>query len=61
MDFSLTSAQLDIRKAAREFAEREFPDIDKVTGKRGTIDGFPLRLTYRDGSMVRLVAIVEKD
>lgn len=36
-------------------------DIDKVTGMRVTIAGFPLRLTYGDGSMVRLVAIVEED
>jgi len=27
MDFSLTPAQLDVRKAAREFAEGEFPNI----------------------------------
>ena len=36
-------------------------NIDKVTGKRVTIAGFPLRLAYGDGSMVRLVAIVEED
>ena len=36
-------------------------DIDKVTGKRVTIAGFPLRLVLGDGSMVRLVAIVEED
>lgn len=36
-------------------------DIDKVTGKRVTIAGFPLRLKYGDGSMVRLVAIVEEE
>ena len=35
-------------------------DIDKVTGKRVTIAGFPLRFTKGDGSMVRLVAIVEE-
>jgi acyl-CoA dehydrogenase len=29
MDFSLTPPQLDIRKAAREFAEGEFPNIAK--------------------------------
>ncbi len=29
MDFNLTPAQLDIRKAAREFAEGEFPNIAK--------------------------------
>ena len=29
MDFRLTPAQLDIRKAAREFAEGEFPNIAK--------------------------------
>jgi len=35
-------------------------DIDKVTGKRCTILGLPLRWVKGDGSMVRLVAIVEK-
>ncbi len=29
MDFNLTPAQLDIRKAARNFAEGEFPNIAK--------------------------------
>jgi len=36
-------------------------DIDKVTGMRVTIAGFPSRLVDVDGSMVRLVAIVEED
>ena len=27
MDFSLTKEQRDIKKAAREFVEREFPEI----------------------------------
>ena len=36
-------------------------DINKVTGMRVTIAGFPLRLVEGDGSMVRLVAIVEED
>ncbi len=34
-------------------------DIDLVTGKRVLIAGFPLKLQYGDGSMVRLVAIEE--
>ena len=34
-------------------------DIDKVTGKRCTLMAFPLRWTKGDGSMVRLVAIVD--
>ena len=29
MDFNLTPSQLDVRKAAREFAEGEFRDIAK--------------------------------
>ena len=29
MDFNLTPTQLDIRRAAREFAEGEFPNIAK--------------------------------
>ncbi|MBP1730782.1 MAG: Kynurenine formamidase, bacterial [Deltaproteobacteria bacterium] len=35
-------------------------DIDKVTGKRVTIAGFPIRWVKGDGSIVRLVAIVEE-
>ena len=35
-------------------------DLDEVTGKRVTIAGFPLNLYKGDGSMVRLVAIVEE-
>jgi kynurenine formamidase len=34
-------------------------DLDKVTGKRVTIAGFPIRWVGGDGSMVRLVAIVD--
>jgi len=35
-------------------------DIDKVTGKRVTIAGWPIRWVKGDGSIVRLVAIVDK-
>nr|MDO8082083.1 cyclase family protein [Candidatus Freyarchaeota archaeon] len=35
-------------------------DIDKVTGKRCTIIGVPLRWAGGDGSIVRLMAILEK-
>ena len=35
-------------------------DIDKVTGKRCTIMGIPLRWVKGDGSIVRLIAIIEK-
>ena len=35
-------------------------DIKQVVGKRVTIAGFPLKLYKGDGSMVRLVAIVEE-
>jgi len=35
-------------------------DIDKVTGKRCTIIGLPLKWVGGDGSIVRLIAIVEK-
>jgi len=35
-------------------------DIDKATGKRCTIVGLPLRWMGGDGSIVRLVAILEK-
>lgn len=41
MDFRLTSAQLDLRKAAREFAEREFPAIAKECDQE---ESFPLDL-----------------
>ena len=36
-------------------------DIDQVVGKRVTIAGFPIRWTKGDGSIVRLVAIVDED
>lgn len=35
-------------------------DVDKVTGKRVTIAGFPIKFKGGDGSWVRLVAIVEE-
>jgi kynurenine formamidase len=35
-------------------------DIDRVTGKRVTIMGFPWRWTKGDGSIVRLVAKLDK-
>ncbi len=35
-------------------------DIDQVTGMRVTIAGFPIRWVYGDGSIVRLVAIVDE-
>jgi kynurenine formamidase len=35
-------------------------DIDQVTGKRVTIAGFPIRWVNGDGSIVRLVAFVDK-
>jgi kynurenine formamidase len=35
-------------------------DIDKVVGKRVTLAGFPIRWEKGDGSIVRLVAIVDK-
>jgi kynurenine formamidase len=35
-------------------------DIDKVLGKRVTIAGFPIRWEKGDGSIVRMVAIVEE-
>jgi kynurenine formamidase len=35
-------------------------DIDQVVGKRVTIAGFPIRWEKGDGSIVRLVAIVEE-
>jgi kynurenine formamidase len=34
-------------------------DMDKVTGKRVTLAGFPIRWEKGDGSIVRLVAIVD--
>ena len=36
-------------------------DIDQVTGKRCIIAGFPIRFEQGDGSLVRLVALVEED
>ncbi|MGD0915671.1 MAG: acyl-CoA dehydrogenase family protein [Thermodesulfobacteriota bacterium] len=53
MDFSLTPAQLDIRKAAREFAEREFPHIAKDCDAEET---FPLDL-LRQASQLGFVGI----
>jgi kynurenine formamidase len=35
-------------------------DLDKVTGKRCTFVGFPIRWMKGDGSIVRLVAIVDE-
>lgn len=35
-------------------------DISKVVGKRVTLAGFPLKFEQGDGSLVRLVAIIEK-
>jgi kynurenine formamidase len=35
-------------------------DIDEVVGKRVTIAGFPIRWEKGDGSIVRLVAIVDE-
>jgi kynurenine formamidase len=35
-------------------------DLDKVVGKRVTLAGFPIRGEKGDGSIVRLVAIVDK-
>ena len=34
-------------------------DLDKVTGRRCTFAAFPIRWQYGDGSIVRLVAIVD--
>jgi acyl-CoA dehydrogenase len=53
MDFSLTPAQLDIRKAARKFAEGEFPDIAKECDREET---FPLDL-FRKASQSGLIGI----
>lgn len=36
-------------------------DLDQVVGKRVTLAGFPIRWTKGDGSIVRLVAIVDED
>jgi len=36
-------------------------DVDKVTGKRCTIIGLPIRWVGGDGSIVRLIAIVAKE
>jgi len=38
MDFDLSPAQLDIRKAAREFAEGEFPNIAKECDREEMFD-----------------------
>ena len=57
MDFSLTSVQLDLRRAAREFAEKEFPAIAKDCDREET---FPLDL-LRKASQAGLAGIfVEK-
>ena len=36
-------------------------EIDQVTGKRVTIAAFPIRWVKGDGSIVRMVAIVDKN
>ena len=53
MDFSLTPAQRDIRKAAREFAEGEFPAIAKECDREET---FPHDL-FRKASQLGLIGI----
>jgi alkylation response protein AidB-like acyl-CoA dehydrogenase len=53
MDFSLTPAQLDIKKVAREFAEREFSNIAKECDREET---FPLDL-FRKASQLGLIGI----
>jgi len=53
MDFSLTQVQLNIKKAAREFAEGEFPDIYKECDREET---FPLDL-LRKASQSGLIGI----
>ena len=53
MDFSLTPAQRDIRKAAREFAEREFPAIAKECDRE---EAFPHDL-FRKASQLGLIGI----
>jgi len=35
-------------------------DLDKVTGKRCTFAGFPIRWMKGEGSIVRLVAIMDE-
>jgi len=35
-------------------------DLEKVTGKRVTFAGFPIRWMKGDGSIVRIVAIVDE-
>jgi len=35
-------------------------DIDEVVGMRATLAGFPIRWEKGDGSIVRLVAIVDE-
>lgn len=58
MDFRLTSAQLDLRKKAREFAEGEFPSIAKTCDRE---EVFPLDL-IRKASHSGLVGIfVDKE
>jgi acyl-CoA dehydrogenase len=53
MDFHLTSAQLDIRKAAREFAEGEFPPIAKECDAEET---FPVDL-LRKASQLGFIGV----
>ena len=53
MDFNLTSAQLDMRKAAREFAEGEFPPIAKECDAE---ERFPLDL-LRKASQLGFIGI----
>jgi alkylation response protein AidB-like acyl-CoA dehydrogenase len=53
MDFSLTPIQLDIRKAAREFAEGEFPAIAKECDREET---FPIDL-FRKASQLGLIGV----
>jgi kynurenine formamidase len=36
-------------------------DIEMVVGKRVTISGFPIRWYKGDGSIVRLVAMIDED
>jgi acyl-CoA dehydrogenase len=53
MDFRLTSEQLELRKAARDFAEREFPNIARECDQE---ESFPLELLGK-ASRSGLVAI----
>jgi alkylation response protein AidB-like acyl-CoA dehydrogenase len=53
MDFSLTPTQLNIKKAAREFAEREFPAIAKECDREET---FPLDL-LKKASQLGLIGV----